>query len=256
MDSYISVSSNDGLMHQALPGSPETLCGHLVSNTAKKPVDLSMDGAFEMVCDVCRDLSNNQFINVSATPLNDDESEPESPCPYCEDGRDYEGNTCWNCNGTGWIQGEWDTFNAQDVESLQGSRVAKQASIQKDSLNYTLEGLPIRDGFNVILTKEEASRIPFLDLKRVSISEKRECPDCNDIHWLDKIASCTDCGQMKCKDCMTSIRFDSFLGKCKKCANDESFYYDEDPIDMSSIQFNYLMNLPDEDIDPLFLTGE
>jgi len=92
-----------------------------------------------------------------------------------------------------------------------------------------------------MLTTREASEIPYLDVERVTISDKIHCPDCEEDTWLARVASCTDCGELKCDSCMDDSSFNFMLGTCKKCANtsgeEENYFLNSyDDTDYSLIQ--------------------
>lgn len=124
--------------------------------------------------------------------------------------------------------------------------------------NWTRDGEPIIEGTNVIISAEEASRTPFLDLSKVTISEKKTCPDCETQTWLQSLASCDSCGHVKCKTCMEVVGLDSFFGMCKKCASansDLSYEVEyEDTLPDQDRYLSYLMQEEDDgNYDSLFL---
>jgi len=130
----------------------------------------------------------------------------------------------------------------------------RASSIEKTTSNYTRNGIKIEDGFNLVLTTREASEIPYLDTNRVTISEKIHCPDCEEDTWLARVASCTDCGELKCDNCMDDSSFNFMLGTCKKCANvseeEENYYLNSyEDVDYSSIQRASSFFADDEEYD-------
>jgi len=129
------------------------------------------------------------------------------------------------------------------------------SGLAKTATNWTRDGEPIEEG-TVIISTEEAARTPFLDFNRVSVSDRRECPDCLESHWLSKIASCDNCNTMKCVNCMESIN--AFFGMCKKCASaDSDLAYEVSYEDASADQDRYLSYMlrdeGDVEVDSLFL---
>ena len=165
------------------------------------------------------------------------------PCPTC--GRE---NVLTRADRAKGYQCD---YCADQAEGKYGTKVAT---------NWTRDGDPIEGGFNVIISTEDAARVPFLDFSRVSVSDKRECPDCHEAKWLQSIASCDGCGEMKCQSCMEVVGLDSFFGTCKKCASaDSDLAYEVQYEDASSDQDRYLNYLlrEDEDVefDSLFLPG-
>jgi len=110
----------------------------------------------------------------------------------------------------------------------------------KTATNWTLDGTPIEDGFT-LMTSDEANAIPFLDTNKVSISTKVHCAGCDTDQWFARVASCVQCNEFKCLNCMDDI-INEFVGSCKKCANidedEETFYLNyEDTPDITSQQF-------------------
>lgn len=132
-----------------------------------------------------------------------------------------------------------------------------QPGMEREATNWTRDGAPIEDGFTVMITKEQAARTPFLDYSRVSVSERRECPDCGERHWLNRISSCTGCDGLKCSGCMETIQLDGFLGTCKKCAGaDSDLSYEtnyEDSFGDADRYLTYIMQDDDTETDPFFL---
>lgn len=237
MANYLQVSSNDSLSHRALPGSPDTLCGKLIADEIQ-PRDHSVDQKTHpntnwldqpLVCDICEALSNQgAFLNTGAElqrRVKDEYGNSARPGQWTEPGFDnpVDDDTTPSNNMVGRT-----TLNKPPVPLRADSNPATPPSQNghygsaRMATNWTRDGIPIEDGFNVVISKEEAARIPFLDFARVSVSEKRECPDCKDSHWLSKIASCDTCGTMKCINCMEDVGPSQFLGICKTCAGADS----------------------------------
>lgn len=131
----------------------------------------------------------------------------------------------------------------------------KTASITKEAINYTRDGLKIEDGFTVI-TAEEANNLPFLDLNKVRVA-RYNCPDCDEKTYFERLASCQDCGEFKCLSCMESVG--NFLGTCAKCAgvSDEEIFVDsfEEPLDNDETLrlVSRLLIEEDEEPDEFFL---
>lgn len=129
----------------------------------------------------------------------------------------------------------------------------------KTATNWTRDGERIENGFDIIISTDQAMRTPFLDYSRVAVSEQRECLDCHEDQWLSKIASCVDCDGLKCINCMETIGIDSFFGTCKKCAGTQSdLAYEAEYEDAQPDQDRYLsflMSEEDTETDPLFLPG-
>jgi uncharacterized Zn finger protein (UPF0148 family) len=149
----------------------------------------------------------------------------------------------------------------RQIERSQGFGVASSTKDSKHR-NWTRSGVPIEDGFTLILTSKEASEIPYLDTTRVSISDKIHCNDCETDTWLSKAASCTDCGEFKCDNCMDSSTYDLFIGTCKKCATidvEAELYYirdEDDELDYEVVQRTaaFLHDDEDEDDEITFLS--
>jgi hypothetical protein len=248
MTGYLPVSSNDSLRHLSLLGSPETLCGH-------PAVDAPTPSNF-LDCDTCLTLSGGNAILKQNNQI-----EAGRECLHCEGGLDATGHPCWNCGGSGQLEDENpydDSYGAADinVDDLHGTKVAAFEA-DKIATNWTRDGQPIEDGFTVMISTDQAARTPFLDLTRVSVSEKRTCPDCNEDHWLSKISSCIDCDGLKCNGCMETIGLDSFMGTCKKCAGgDSDLSYEtnfEESLPDQDRFLSFLMQEEDQETDPLFL---
>lgn len=299
--SYLPVSSNDTLEHLALPGSPDTLCGKLAIATPPTtysrglegggPEDLPADSQHNyLACDICFTLSKQDSILKQTALL----IEAGQECPHCDNGKDINGYPCWNCEGTGRLEGPYDQSAAatKEIEHLRTSDVLTPkpvqcpncgdsvsskfamvdhikscpgaqlpAAPQKVATNWTRDGVAIENGFDITITTDQAARTPFLDYTRVAVSEQRECPDCNETHWLSKIASCTDCDGLKCTSCMETIGLGGFLGTCKKCAGaDSDLVYEsayENAVHSDQDRFlAYSFGNEDEEIDPLFLPND
>lgn len=342
MSSYLEVSSNDTLNHRALNKSPATLCGKPVVSILRPEQipDLAVTTGNPLVCDICETLTGGDSLLKETNKT----VEAGRDCPYCEDGVDGSGLSCWNCGGTGWLdEGDSDDYlgleELNPEQPIRGTKVGSEEfnepfervelkvdepnledlsegfrtsqvkdknnqvshgweapcpecgeqkyhqrgcpqgnaapydqthqqektdeierlrTAEKTATNWTRDGVPIEDGFTVItIDKEQAARTPFLDITRVSVSEKRECPDCGERQWLSKISSCSNCDGLKCNSCMDSIGMDTFFGMCKKCASPGSAHsYDsgyEDSLPEQGRFLSYLMQDDDTEIDSLFL---
>lgn len=256
METYLDVLSNDTLTHKALSGSPETLCAKIVASivpaadhgvgTTSDPV-LSVGGD-RLTCQTCEELSNqSSFVTQSSV---EDDLVGQAWMPSTEDAPFVPEAAAW------------EIINDEpDDEWFVGERTAgrqRKSSAEKIAVNYTRDGVPIHNGFEVQITAQEAARIPFLDFARVSVSDKRICPDCGQNHWLSKIASCDQCGQMKCLSCMEDVGLSSFIGMCKTCASaDPDITYETNYEDLSTDPNRYLSYFlsegQDQEPDELFL---
>lgn len=141
-------------------------------------------------------------------------------------------------------------LHEQDDEAKQQAMPAKAAT------NWTRDGTPIVDGFEVI-TREEANRIPFLDNTKVIVSDRHTCPDCNEPQWLSTLSSCSDCSTLKCTACMAHLG--SVFGQCKKCANwndaiHSALLVDDSELADTDYYLNYAINAEPEE--SLFLPGD
>lgn len=141
------------------------------------------------------------------------------------------------------------TTDEADDDSL------RTASVEKEAINYTRDGVRIEDGFTVI-TSEEAENLPFLSHDKVRVA-RYECPDCETKTHFERLASCEGCGEFKCVACMNTIG--NFIGVCAKCAgvDDSQILVDsfEEPLDTDE-NFRLLSRLlteEEEEADPLFL---
>lgn len=162
-----------------------------------------------------------------------------------------------NVGNQEWCVNCASTPPAEKSIDLNQKRPYDQDEERKTATNWTRDGAPIEDGFTVMITKEQAARTPFLDYSRVSVSERRECPDCGERHWLNRISSCTGCDGLKCSGCMETIQLDGFLGTCKKCAGaDSDLSYEtnyEDSFGDADRYLTYIMQDDDTETDPFFL---
>lgn len=277
----MTVWSNDGLEHLALPGAPDALCGRLIADEQQPRSEVGVGrkpnvgiGAAPLVCDTCRTLvggmlreSATNEVSASTVSGYDGRSDKfaSSVCQACGYLRSFDG-PCASC---GLVDGEPGMLPREEppperfrVEQTPlGPQEKRRTS--KLAVNYTLDGNRIEDGFRVVMTPDDAAWIPFLDLSRVSVSEQHECTDCKQYRWLSSVAACGTCGQLKCKDCMGPMGSDQFLGTCIKCAGildvegvdgtDE----DDEQIDGRSLYLAHLIQdtEPDE-AEELFLPGE
>lgn len=284
--SYLPVSSNDTLSHKALQGSPETLCG--------KPAVGLATASNVLICDVCATLAGGDSILKETTSAvgdacwncSDGVDDAGYDCWNCDGGGVLDaGQSNAIASKTAQLADEGfdpdKAFDAQDIVlcdncndptsvskrvgneqwcmncALAPTSTNTQYRQAKTATNWTRDGVPIEDGFDVIIDTQQASRTPFLDYTRVAVSEKRECPDCNTEQWLSKVAQCADCNGIKCKSCMETVGIDSFFGTCKKCAGaDVDLDYSDDYESTDQDRYlTYLFNEPEEQTDPLFLPG-
>lgn len=181
-----------------------------------------------------------------------------APEPLCENGcgRSIAGLSV-NVGNEHWCMGCASTPRPEKSIDLNQKGPYDQDEERKTATNWTRDGAPIEDGFTVMMTKEQAARTPFLDYNRVSVSERRECPDCGERPWLNRISSCTGCDGLKCSGCMETIELDGFLGMCKKCAGaDSDLSYEtnyEDSFADADRYLAYVMQDDDTETDPFFL---
>lgn len=293
--SYLPVGSNDTLSHLALTSAPETLCGKPVVKAPPTPYSRDESEQDYLPCDICASLSGGGDSILKQTEASrdcpyceDGKDESGLACWNCggsgllDEGEDQyavdlsdlnpddlrgtkvaqiapfresEGR-CEKCNEPNSVlaarDGIWQCVGCASAPVSTNTQAPT-----KTATNWTRDGEAIEDGFTVMITADQAARTPFLDYTRVAVSEKRECPDCKESHWLSKIASCMSCDGLKCSGCMESIGIDTFLGTCKKCAGAPSdLAYEtgyEESYDDTARYFSYLMQEEDAETDPLFL---
>lgn len=317
MARYLQVSSNDTLIHRALDGSPETLCGKIVADVlhSGQVPELNNTTGGPRECDICESLGGDSLLkNTFARSV-----EAGRACSRCQDGFDSSGNLCLNCGGSGWLdEGEdyedyYSDLTGIDPTDLRGTRVAagmrcdkcgnlsggitvgvgnedwctscasdsknslaqpvdlnqtadhgaygdEERHVAKTATNWTRDGVPIVDGFTVMIDKQVAQRTPFLDYSRVAVSEQRDCAGCEKTEWVSRIASCDTCGELKCRSCMETIGASTFFGMCKTCASTDSDEAYEAEYEITHPEqgryLAFLLKEDDDNTDPLFLPND
>lgn len=174
----IPVSSNDMLSHIGRQGSPETLCGRLIT-------DIYRPSTTSLVCDVCAELSKGVsfLVNSKNQRTSSYQKIAQRVTDTCECGNDDNGNwdvndvpgssseltaTCGSCGAKYSVS----STDIDEYNSGTGQHTWIHQLGPRISANYTRDGYKIADdGFTVVTNEVNEEFDPFTYTRFVTANE-------------------------------------------------------------------------------------